>query len=936
MTMATAHAPRIAGAHLGVTRLRCEYRCNPIGIDVRWPRLSWQIQSDGRGIMQAAFQVQAADSCGDLEAEHNLLWDTGKVLSDQSVHVPFAGPTLRSMQRCYWRVRAWDNGDRVTGWSTPAFWELGLLDASDWRGRWIEPGFDIDPKVSQPCPHLRTRFTLCGGIRTARVYITAHGLYELTINGQPVTEDIFTPGYTAYHKRLQYQVYDVAGLLQNGSNVASVILGDGWWRGKIGASSVRNTYGERVGLLMQLRVVYEDGSEQWVISDENWRGATGPILASDLKDGELYNAGLEMPGWDKPGFDDGAWRGVKVANYGYANLVASNSVPVRRQEEFRPVRVIQTPAGETVVDMGQNFAGRVRLKVTGKAGTTITMQHGETLDKDGNFTMKNLELAGPGGGPLFQRVKYTLKGNGVEVYEPRFTFHGFRYVKVEGFPGELTPDNLTGVAIYSDMLPTGAFTCSDPLVDRLQHNITWSQKSNFLDIPTDCPQRERAGWTGDAQIFVRTGSFNMDTAAFFTRWLKDLAAEQRGDGMVTNLVPNAFTKASIVSKLEGSAGWGDAAVIVPWTLYLCYGDRRILEEQYPSAKAWVDYMRGRAATSHWARRLEPSYWLNKKRRARQRYIWDTNYQWGEWLEPDTSELAMSAGVIKRVIFGEPAVATMYLSYSSGLLSQMARLLGKSADAAIYAELHDRARDAWVAEFVRPNGRIKPDRQASYVRALAFDLLPEDLRPAASQRLVELIRANGNHLGTGFLSTVYLCHVLTRFGHLDVAYDLLNQKTVPSWLYPITKGATTIWETWDGVKPDGSVSLSLNHYSLGAIGSWLYQGVAGLELDPECPGYRRFLVQPHPGGGLTRAQATYESAYGTIIAGWEDANGCRTVAVTVPANTTATVRLPNAKPPNITESGWPLSRAAGVTNVRGANGDILLEIGSGEYYFEYPL
>ncbi|MBN1581647.1 MAG: glycoside hydrolase family 78 protein [Anaerolineae bacterium] len=916
-----------------VHNLRCEYKVNPLGLDVRHPRLSWQLASTRRGAKQTAYHIQVAPTEIDLEKAQNLLWDSGKVGSAHSLHIAYAGLDLASAQRCYWRVMAWDGDDEPTAWSSPAWWEMGLLGAQDWQARWIEPDWEEDPKAFNPCPHLRRAFSLSGKIAFARVYITSHGLYELTLNGQAATEDVFTPGFTAYEKRLQYQVYDVTPLLDSGENVIGVILGDGWWRGKVGVASVRNAYGTRLALLAQLHVIYEDGSDQWVLSDDEWKAAAGPILKSDMKDGEVYDARLEMPGWDAPGFNDSAWQGVQIADYGFNNLVASNSVPVRRKEEITPIEIIHTPAGETVVDLGQNLAGRVRLRVSGPAGTTITLRHGEALDEHGNFTMKNLDFMN---NRLLQQVTYTLKGEDEEIYEPRFTFHGFRYVKVEGFPGEPSVEHFTGMAIYSDMTPTGSFTCSNPMINQLQHNITWSQKSNFLDIPTDCPQRERAGWTGDAQIFVRTGSFIMDTATFFTKWLQDLAAEQRRDGLVTNLVPNAFSQAGgFFARLEGSAGWGDAAVIVPWTLYQCYGDTRILEQQYASAKGWVDYMAGRARESHWARKLEPSFWLNKARREHQPYIWDTNYHWGEWLEPGTGQAALAGGVLARLVFGAPSVATAYLAYSSGRLAEMARVLGKDKDAEHYQTLSDKVKAAYVAEFVRPDGRIKPDKQASYVRALAFDLLPEALRPKAAQRLVELVRKNGTHLGTGFLSTPFLCHVLGEAGYPDVAYDLLNQQTIPSWLYPITKGATTIWESWDGIKPDGSVFGSLNHYSYGAVGSWLYQVVAGIEIDPAQPGYKHFFIQPNPGGGLTFARATYDSMYGPISSFWQLVDNGLRVVIDVPPNTTATVRLPKAALGQITESGQPLEEGDGIHNLGQNKQTVWVDVGAGHYEFFYP-
>ncbi|MFN2228983.1 MAG: family 78 glycoside hydrolase catalytic domain, partial [Anaerolineae bacterium] len=700
-------------------------------------------------------------------------------------------------------------------------------------------------------------------------------------------------------------------LLIEGENAVGAILGDGWYRGSVDVASRRNVYGERLALLLQIHVRYEDGREAWVTSDEEWRATTGPILKSDLKDGEIYDARREMPGWDSPGFDDGDWRGVRVGDYGYENLVAPVGPPVRKQERFPARRVLHTPKGEWVVDLGQNIAGWLRFEVQGLAGTTVTLTHGEALDKDGSFTLDHLQLAGIGA-RLEQQVRYTLKGGGVESYEPHFTVHGYRYVKVEGWPGDPAPEQFTGVAIYSDMPPTGTFECSDERINQLQHNIVWSMKGNFLDVPTDCPTRERSGWTGDAQIFCRTGSFLMETAPFFRAWLRDLAADQHADGCVPNWVPDTtrYYDDKVMAMLTGSAGWGDAAVIVPWTLYQCYGDIGILEEQYESMRAWVEYERAHARDVNWSKVIYPGYWFDRARQARQPYIWDTRYHWGEWLEPgDGYGLGQFAGMLKRRIFSVPLVATAYYAYSTRLLAETARLLGKEEDAREYGELAAAIAAAYADEFVGPDIRIEPHKQASYVRALALDLLPQDQRRAALVHLVRLIEDAGVHLGTGFLSTPFLLHVLSEGGRLDLAYALLVQDTIPSWLYAVTKGATTIWESWEGVKEDGSLFGSLNHYSYGAVGSWLYQVVAGIEIG--APGYKEIYIQPRPGGGLTYARATYESMHGLVASAWEIEGGTLRLTVVIPPNTRATVRLPGATLDEVQEGDVPLEQAEGI-------------------------
>jgi alpha-L-rhamnosidase len=819
---------------------------------------------------------------------------------------------------------------------------MGLLQATDWQARWIEPDWQEDPAAFNPSPYLRVSFTVRPQRVSARLYVTAHGLYEASLNGRRVGDAYFTPGYSSYHHHLYYQTCDVSDLLQEGENVAGVILGDGWYRGSLGVASQRNTYGQHPGLLWQLVVSYADGSEQIIGSDERWRATTGPLLSSDLKVGEVYDARLEMPGWEQPGFDDSRWRGVRLVAYSLENLEAASVPPVRRKERFVPVAILSTPAGETVVDMGQNFSGVVQVRVNGPAGTTIRLQHGEALDKDGNFTMEHLAIE-----PVFpappQRVSYTLRGGGEEIYTPFFTVHGFRYVKVEGFPGTPTAENFTGIALYSDLPVTGTFSCSDPRLNQLQHNILWSQKSNFLEVPTDCPTRERAGWTGDAQVYAPTASFLMQTSGFFSKWLRDLATEQAPDGKVPLIIPSVEGMESslpkLVALLDGSTGWGDAAVILPWTLYQVYGDQRLLAEQYVSMKAWVEYQRRQAQDKYQPQGYTAPRYREREPLEHERYLWDTSYHWGEWLEPGDPVPGLLAGELTpevAQILSAPHIATAYFACSACLLAEAARVLGNEADAREYHALFEQIRQAFITEFVGADGRVMPEKQSSYVRALAFDLLPDHLRPAAAQRLVELIRQAGTHLGTGFLSTPYLCSVLGDNGHLDLAYALLMQETQPGWLYAIKKGATTIWESWDGIDEEGNPHHSLNHYSYGAIGNWLYQVVAGIA--PGAPGYKHIIFHPRPGGELTEAAATYESLYGTIACSWRITEKPQTftLTVTVPANTTATVCIPVYLGAQVTAQGRSLANAEGVSNVRQEQRATCIEVGSGTYSFTASL
>jgi alpha-L-rhamnosidase len=894
--LAASNALAAAAPAPSVTRLRCEYKVDPLGIDVAQPRLSWQLRSPERGVVQSAYQVQVTRG-------GKAVWDTGKVASDRSVHVAYSGPALESSARYTWRVRVWDGGGRASAWSGPAYWEMGLLKPEDWKARWIETTAEEDPKVSQPAPIVRGSFTVKGKVRSARAYATSLGLYELEINGRRVSDQLFTPGWTSYAKRLQYQTYDVTALLRPGANVAGATLGDGWYRGNLAFRDGRNTYGQRLALLCQIRLEYEGGRVETVGTDGTWKSATGPIRMSDIYNGETYDARMERPGWSAPGYDDHEWVAVRVAEPASRPLVAPAGPPVRSIEEVKPVKVLKTPAGETVVDMGQNMVGHVRLKVKGPAGTTITLRHFEVLDKAGNVYTANLRKAK-------QRVTYVLKGGAEEVYEPHFSFQGFRYVAVDGWPGELAADALTGVVLHSDMETTGRFEASNPMLEQLQHNIRWGQKGNFVDVPTDCPQRdERLGWTGDAQVFSRTAAFNMDVAAFFTKWLADVALDQNAKGSVPFVVPDVLSQGDQFA--GGSAAWADVATIIPWNMYLSYGDTRLLERQYPSMKAWVEYMRHEAGDQA---------------------LWNTGFHFGDWLAFATTDSDYPGATT-----GKDLIATAFFARSTDLLQQAAVVLEKKEDAAEYAALLPRIKEAFRKEFVTASGRVGENTQTAYALALQFDLLPDELRAEATRRLAADVNERG-HLTTGFVGTPYLCHVLSRYGQTSLAYRLLNRKEYPSWLYPVTQGATTIWERWDGLKPDGSFQdagmNSFNHYAYGAIGEWMYRVVAGLEVDPAAPGYKHVLVQPQPGGRLTSAEARLETLYGETVSGWAVADGKATVTAVVPPNAHATVRLPAATLAGVTEGGKPVQSAPGVKSAAQAGDDVVVEVGSGSYTFAY--
>jgi len=890
---------------LAVKNLRCEYKVDPAGIDVRKPRLSWQLESSERGVVQATYEVRVGRSEEQL-AQGKPIWGSGKQTSDASIQVEYGGPALESGKVYYWQVRVVDNHGHLTAWSKTAHWEVGLLEPVDWKAKWITPNLEEDETKSNPAPMLRREFSVKKKVERARLYASAMGLYEMELNGKRVGDEYFTPGWTSYDFRYQYQTYDVTGLLKNGTNCLGAMLGDGWFRGRIAWGGKRNSYGKKLALLAQLVIRYTDETQEIVGTDDNWKTSTGPILESDIYNGEVYDARLEKTGWKEAGYDDKEWESVTVVDAPKAKVVAQAGPAVKEIEEIQPAKILKTPAGDTVIDMGQNMVGWVKFRVTAPAGTTITLRHAEVLDSAGNFYTENLRSAQ-------EKIRYTTKGRGPEIYQPHFTFQGFRYVAVSGWPGEVKPEDFTGVVVHSAMARTGAFESSSSLLNQLQHNIIWGQKGNFVDVPTDCPQRdERLGWTGDAQVFAGTASFNHDTAGFYTKWLKDVALDQEDDGAVPFVIPNVLSHDTRKGE-AASAGWADVAVILPWTVYQAFGDKRILEEQYPSMKAWVEYMRRQAGES---------------------YLWKSGSSFGDWLAFATTRADYPGATTDKDL-----IQTAYFAHSTALLAKTAKVLRKTEDAAEYESLEEKIKRAFQEEFVTSKGRLSSNTQTAYALALAFELLPEAMRPEAAARLAADVQKFG-HLTTGFLGTPVLCQALSDYGYLDEAYLLLNRKEYPSWLYPVTKGATTIWERWDGAKPDGSFQNpsmnSFNHYAYGAIGEWMYRVVAGIEIDEKQPGYKHILIQPRPGGGLTYAKASVETLYGHVESGWKFADGKMALHVEVPANTTATVRLPKAKLEQVSEGGKSLTGRADLSGARQAGDDVVVEVGSGKYEFESAL
>jgi len=1026
--------------------LTCEHLVNPVGIGSQSPRLSWKLRSDRDGEVQTAWQIRAASSSSGLGAQPPDLWDSGKIVSDQSVLVSWAGQPLTSRSRAFWQVRVWDKDGHASPWSEIASFELGLLDsATEWQGQWITadlPRCDIEQSAfaksswinagsaanqavaaryiinlpasatvrsaaidvvadglitlyvngrtnrqgasSRTAPlhvevrtqlvpgnnviaigsaavrdairrdrgeagrnaiaahgvielangrqiefntdgswkaavalandwfvpafndsawpsatnlglyatapskysdntigpgrYLRKDFTVKGPVARARLYATALGVYEASINGRRINQDsVLDPGWTDYHKRVMVQTYDVTSLLAAGKNTVGAVLGDGWYAGRLGWMGLAQ-YGIRPVFNAQLEIIYADGTRVIVTTDNSWQAGPGEIIGSDEQWGEIIDARKVVSDWDQPAFKDSSWTNAVVEPHQIA-LVPQLGPPVRRWLELAPQKI--THLGNAwMVDFGQNMVGYVRLTVHGSAGTAITLRHAEMLNSDGTLYTENLR-------PALATDTFILQGAGErETFEPHLTFHGFRYVEVTGYPGTLTVDDLRGIVVGSDTPSTGTFECSNPDLNRLYQNIVWGQRGNFLSVPTDCPQRdERMGWMGDAQVFAPTAARNADVAAFFTKWLVDVDDGQTTNGDYSDVSPR------VDRPRPAMPVWGDAGVIIPWVMYTAYGDKAFLADNYPFMVRWLEFSRGRSANLILSGGV------------------------GDHLAPQRTPTEV--------------VDTAYFAHSAHLVGRAAALLGRTDDAVKYDKLFHDITDAFNRSFVSTNGRIEGDTQTAYLLALQFGLLPENLRAAAAQRLVEDVERNG-HLTTGFVGVGLLCPTLTQIGRSDLAWQLVLTNTYPSWLFSVKNGATTVWERWDGWTPEhgfqDSAMNSFNHYSLGSVGAWLYSGAAGIQPDESNPGYKHFFLNPQFTTRLSEVKASIDSPYGLILSHWQVRGDQLDYEVTIPPNTIATLALP-VPPSDVRESGRSVQAPDDQTT--------RLSLVTGTYRFSFP-
>jgi alpha-L-rhamnosidase len=845
-----------------------EHLTDGLGIGAAAPRLSWTL-APGSGT-QEAYELELARA----GRRHR----TGRVDSADQVLVAWPGDPLASRERVAVRVRVWTARSAVPSpWSRPSAVEAGLLDPADWQAVPVGAGWDEDPAADRRPARVRKDFTLDRPVARARLYITAHGLYEAEINGRRVGDEALAPGWTVYPERLRYRTHDVTGHLTEGANTLGAWLGDGWYRGRYGFDGgTRNIYGTDQSLLAQLEVTYEDGTTTVIATDGTWTAAPGPILTSGLYEGETFDARLDDPHWATPGAADAGWTSVRVADRDPRTLVAPQAPPVRCTQEIAPVAVTRTEDGRHLLDFGQNLVGRLRITVDGPAGHTVTLRHAEVL-QDGEPATRPLREA---------RATDTLvlPGGGPYTWEPRFTLHGFRHAEVSDWPGELTADMVTARVYHTDMRRTGWFECSDPLVDRLHENVVWSMRGNFVDIPTDCPQRdERLGWTGDIQVFAPTAGYLYDCAGMLDSWLTDVGLEQLPDGTVPWYVP-VIPGEPMWTPIQPGAAWGDVAVLTPWVLYRRFGDLGLLRRHYPMAKAWVDLVERLAGPDR---------------------LWDTGFQLGDWLDPAAPPDDPAAGRTDRYL-----VATAYFAHSARHLASAAAELGETVDAARYAALADEVAAAFRGRYVLPSGRMTSDSPTAHALGIAFCLLTTEQRQAAGDRLAELVLADDARIATGFVGTPLICDALTDTGHLDIAYRLLTQTECPSWLYTVTMGATTIWERWDSMRPDGTLNpggmTSFNHYALGAVADWLHRVVGGITAT--APGYRAIAFRPRPGGGITWARTRHETPYGTAALSWELTGTGMTARVTVPEGCSATAELPGCAPIALTPGEHVLNTA----------------------------
>lgn len=920
---------------INIVNLKTEYKINPT-IETQNPRLSWELQSIERNQNQTAYQIKVSSSLTNLNEGKADIWDSGKVPSDHTNQIEYAGNPLKIKSIYFWKVKAWDKDGKASQWSNIATWETGLMGKQNWQAKWIGNDLTALGKGEvyhlPPAPYFRKQAILNGDIKKARLYVTALGLYEFYINGKRIGKDYFTPGWTDYDQRVYYQTYDVTANLKKGENAFGSLISEGWYAGYLGYSLlvqnpvVKNFYGKVPLLKAQIEVEYTNGKKEIIATDDSWKSNHGAMVEADILNGETYDSRLEFKNWTKPDFKEVGWKNAQIyPDKADRALQIYPGDPVQIYTELKPKSVVGRAEGKYIFDLGQNFAGNIRLKVKGQAGDKIVLKYGEVLFPNGDLMTENLRMARA-------TDTYILKGdpNG-ETYMPRFTYHGFQYVEVSGFKEKPSLDAITGVVLTSSTPEVGSFTTDNKMINQLYHNITWTQRSNYFDVPTDCPQRdERLGWTGDAQAYVKSATFNTDISAFFTKWLVDLNDAQRADDTYPIYAPAPNLRTTDTY----SPGWSEAGIICPYTIYKTYGDTRVIKKFWPNMQAYLKFL---------------------EQKSKGEYVFK---------EASFEDISPKGGFGDWLSVGKKTppdmLATMYYAYVSSMMAEMAKAIGKNEDAEKYELIFSKIKEAFLKHYADADGKFKTNAaaygdgkgyvdgemgfegstQTAYANAIYMDLLNPNLQEKAGNWLVELIENNGGKLSTGFLGVKPLLPALSETEHSDEAYKLLLSTTYPSWGFEVINGANTIWERWNSyIKGEGFTNNagmnSFNHYAFGSINEWFFGNAAGIKVDE--PGFKTFIIKPEIAKeGIGYVQAKYHSINGEIVSSWKKVGDHINMQIIVPVNTKASVFIPTTQPTQVMENDNLIKNQKDVKWVDFKNGYLNIELGSGTYNFQTPL
>ena len=884
-----------------IDKLTVEYLTNPEGIDTEKPRLSWQLSSNERGFKQQAYRIIVSSSLDLLKKDSGDIWDSGKVPSNETVNIPYGGSELKSGREYFWKVMIWDGKGSELSWSNPAKWSMGLLLPYDWKAKWIglDKADSLKFHTRLPARYLRKEIPVSKNITRATAYVCGQGLFEWYINGSKIGDQVLVPALSEFSKRSYYLTFDVTGKLKKGDNAFGVILGNGRY------FDPRHTGDQpKYGfpkLMFQLSIEYSDGSSEMVISDDTWKiTANGPIVANNEFDGEEYDATKEMPGWNKPGFDDSAWQKAEYVSAASPRLDAQPCPSIAVMETIKPVSVKEISPGVFIFDMGQNMVGWTKLNVKGKRGDKVKMRFAEILNDDGSLYLANIRSA---------KVTdiYTLKGEGNETFEPVFTYHGFRYVEVTGFPGTPNLSAIEGKVVYDRMETTGNFETSNPVINAIYKNAYWGIRGNYRSIPTDCPQRdERQGWLGDRATGSKGESFVFNNASMYAKWMQDIHDSQREDGCVPDVAPTYW------AIYNGDVTWPAAYLIISGMLYDQFGDKKPIETHYVSFRKWIDFIKNNTMKDGIV----------------------TVDTYGDWcMPPERQELIHSEDPSRKT--DGAILSTTYFYHMLSLMKQYAKLLGRNNDIAEYQQLADTIYNAYNSKYFNPetNGYGNNTATANLL-SLAYGLVPEDKKHDVFKNIVDKTMNDfKGHISCGLIGAQWIMRILTEYGMPDIAYKLTTNKTYPSWGYMVENNATTIWELWNGNTADPSMNSANHVMLLGDLLIWYYESLAGIKSDPANPGFKRVIMKPVPVDGLDYVNASYNSIRGPIKSEWKKNNGKFEWNISIPANSSAVVLIPSQSTENITESGKKLSESEGLTVMgRTDDGYTLVTVGSGSYSF----